>query len=100
MTSKLIGADHRHVTGHHEFYVFGEDGESQPLLAVRAGIPISEVLSVAENIFECIAEFEYEIRYHGPQSPMSTWASRWLLMIAEALVVAAKKGNIGALKKQ
>ncbi len=96
--SDVMLADCRHVTGHHEFCVFGEGDDSPPLLAVRAGIPITEAMAVAESIFEWVGEFEYEILQRGPQSPMTTWASRWLLTIAEALVVSARKGSIGALK--
>ena len=98
MKTNVMAADCRHVTGHHEFRVFEDDEGSQPLLAVRAGIPISEAIAVAEAIFECVGEFEFEILQRGPQSQMTTWATRWLLAIAEALVVSARKGSIGSLK--
>lgn len=99
MKSEVMLADCRHLTGYHEFRVFDDETESQPLLAVRAGVPITEAMAVAESIFECVAEFEYEILQRGPQNQLSTWASRWLLTIAEALVVSAQKGTLGALKK-
>jgi len=87
--------DLRHVTGHHEFCVFDDGTESHPMLAVQAGIPITQALAVAERIFECVGEFECENQQSGQHSPMSQWASRWLLTIAEALVVSARKGNVG-----
>lgn len=87
--------DSRRVTGHHEFCVFDDGTESYPLLSVQAGIPITQALTVAERIFECVGEFECESQQRGQNSPMNQWASRWLLTIAEALVVSARKGSIG-----
>lgn len=95
MKTEAIWAPPGHRTGHHEFGIFGDASEFPPLLAVQAGVPITEAMAVAESIFECVAEFEYERQRGVSHSPITEWASRWLLTIAEALVVSVRKGHAG-----
>lgn len=85
-----------HVTGHHEFSVFGAQGESQPLLAVRAGIPINDAIYAAEAIIECVTVFQFERDKLGKQCQMAEQMSRWLLNVADAILNSVRKGNLGA----
>lgn len=97
MKSDAKDARYCHVTGHHEFCAItdGRELELEPLLAVRAGLPIAHAMAVTSTILECVEEFEARTLRHGPQDEMSVWASRWLLTIAEALIVSAQKGSLG-----
>lgn len=86
--------DPRHVTGYHEFLVFTDDDESYSLFAVQAGIPITHVLAAARRMMDGVIDYETERLVLGRTNLTDTWASRWLLAMAEGLLASARKGNI------
>lgn len=100
MDTENSRAEIGYVTGYHEFGIFGAQGESQPLLAVRAGVPINEAFYAGEAIVECVALFQRERDQGGNNCQMTEWVSRWLLNIAEAMLISVRKGNLGTVPRR